>query len=179
MPLDPALLTLDIGGQNSDQISCTVKDHKYNWWTGQKPRDLDLVKVLDSTTFGDCLKNYERQCLADGSSDSAATTMPSNVTDANISITQDILVNASQAGSHETGPIHLDAKTSITWSGCVSNSYCWKCEQYYNVISNLLHDDLKFHMFSMAMSTASGNQWQLGMCQASTFHQLHEAALLR
>ena len=31
----------------------------------------------------------------------------------------------------------------------------------------------------MAMSTASGNQWQLGIHQASTFHQLHEAALLK
>ena len=31
----------------------------------------------------------------------------------------------------------------------------------------------------MAMSTASEIQWQLGMCWASTFHQLHEAALLK
>ena len=180
MPLDPALLlTLDIDGQNSDQISHIVKDHKHSWWTGCKPQDLDLVKVLDSTTFGDCLEHYERQCLADGPGDSSAMTMPLKLTHGNTSNTLDMLVNASGASQHEAGPCQLDARTGITWSGNPSNSLCKRCEQYHDVISNLLHDVLKFHTFSMAMSTMSGNQWQLGMRQASMFHQLHEAALLK
>ena len=180
MPLDPALLlTLDVGGQNSDQISHVVKDHKFNWWTGWKPQDLDLVKVLDSMTFGDCLEHYERQHSADGPSDSAATTMPSNITDANTGTTHDMPVNSSGAGLHDAGPSHLHAKTGTTWSGNLSNSSCQQCEQYQDVISDLLCDVLKFHTFSAAMSTASENQWQLGMCWASMFHQLHEAALLK
>ena len=121
------------------------------------------MKVLDSTTFGDCLKHYEGQHSADGPSDSSATTMPSNVTDASTGVTQHMPVNASGSSPHEASPSHLDAKTSITWSGNLSNSSCQRCEQYHDVISNLLCDVLKFHMFSMAMSTVSGNQWQLGM----------------
>ena len=180
MPLDPALLlTLDIGGQNSDQISHVVKDHKHSWWTGRKPQDIDLVKVLDSTTFGDCLKHYRRQRLADGPGDSSATTMPLNLTHGNASNTLDMPVNASGASQCEASPCQLDARTSITWSGNPLNSLCWRCEQYCNVISNLLRDVLKFHTFSTAMPTMSGNQWQLGMHQASTFHQLHKAALLK
>ena len=180
MPLAPALLpTLDVGGQNSDKISHVVKDHKYNWWTGQKPRDLNLVKVLDSTTFGDFLEHYERQHLADGPSDSAATTTPSNITYANTGTTHNMPVNSSGASLPDASPSQLYAKTGTTWSGNLLNSSCQQCEQYQDVISNLLHDVLKFHTFSVAISMASENQWQLGMCWASTFHQLHEAALLK
>ena len=159
MPLDPALLlTLDVGGQNSDQISHIVKDHKYNWWTGWKPQDLNLIKVLDSTTFGDFLKHYERQHLSDGPSDSAATTTPSNITDANTSTTHEMPVNASGASLHDAGPSQLHAKTGITWSSNLLNSSCQWCEQYWDVISDLLCDVLKFHTFSAAMSMASENQ---------------------
>ena len=180
MPLDPALLlTLDVGGQNSDQISCVVKDHKYNWWTSQKPQDLDLVKVLDSMTFGDCLEHYERQCLADGPSDSAATTMPSNITDDNTGATHNMPVNASGASLHDTSPSQLHAKTSTTWSGNLLNSSFRQCEQYQDVISDLLCDVLKFHTFSVAMSTTSENQWQPGIRWASMFHQLHKTAFLK
>ena len=105
MPLDSALLlTLDIGGENSDHISHIVKDHKYNWWTSRKPWDLNLVKVLDSTTFGDCLEHYERQRLADGPSDSSAMTMASNVTHGNTGSIPDMPVNASTV-AHKTVPM--------------------------------------------------------------------------
>ena len=97
-----------------------------------------MVKVLDSTTFGDCLEHYERQHLADGPSDSAATTTPSNITGANTSTTHNMPVNVFGASPHEAGPSHLDAKTGITWSGNLSNSSCQRCEQYQDVISNLL-----------------------------------------
>ena len=180
MPLDPALLlTLDIGAENSDHISRVMKDHKHNWWTGCKPQDLNSVKVFDAMTFADSLEHYERQCFANGPGDSSAMTMASNITHADTGSAQDMPMDVSEAGSGHAGPSHLNASTDITWSGNPSNPSCWRCEQYWYVISNLLHDVLKFYTFSMAMSMVSENQWQLGMCWASTFHQLHEGALLK
>lgn len=161
---DPGLLlTLDIGAGDPDNKSRLVETYRHNWWTGRKPRDLNAVGVLDATTFEECLEHYQRQCPADGPTTGPATTTGSNPT----------------SNTTGAGPSHSNASTGRTSFANPSALSCQKCEQYRNVISDLLREILKFHTFSTAMSTASGNQWHLGMRRASTFHQLHEAALLK
>ena len=56
---------------------------------------------------------------------------------------------------------------------------CQQCSQLSHILSNLLNDLLDAHRFSNVMKTSSEAQWNMDMHQASTFHMLHEAAMIK
>lgn len=61
LPLDvnqDILLTLDAGGDDKFKI---VPNYELMWWTGRKPRDLNIVEILKDTTLEKCLANYHEQ----------------------------------------------------------------------------------------------------------------------
>ena len=56
---------------------------------------------------------------------------------------------------------------------------CWQCSQLSHILSNLLNDLLNAHHFSNVMKTSSEAQWNMDMHWASTFHMLHEVAVIK
>jgi len=55
------LATLDIGAYEEDNKCQVIKGYNLGWWTGQKLRDLDTVKVLDQSSLASCITHYCQQ----------------------------------------------------------------------------------------------------------------------
>jgi len=55
------LATLDIGAYEEDNKCQVIKGYNLSWWTGQKPRDLDTVKILDQSSLAGCITHYCQQ----------------------------------------------------------------------------------------------------------------------
>jgi len=54
------LATLDIGAYEEDNKCQVIKGYDLSWWTGQKPRDLDTVKILDQLSLASCITHYRQ-----------------------------------------------------------------------------------------------------------------------
>ncbi|KAF8814635.1 hypothetical protein BYT27DRAFT_7081820, partial [Phlegmacium glaucopus] len=126
------LATLDIGAHEKDHKSQVVSDYEHCWWSGQKPRNLDTVKILDAPSLESSPMTHA------GAGDNVSP----------------------HAGTNPDGP-------------------CQKCDQYRDLLSQVLQDLVRFQNVSASMSMASQNKWKLGIRRASTFHLLHEAALCK
>ena len=57
------LLMLDIGAHNDDNDSQVVKKYERSWWIGKKPRNLDLIEILDKSSITRCLETHQHQLL--------------------------------------------------------------------------------------------------------------------
>lgn len=142
-----SLAALDTPAHDKSKV---VQNHNLKWWSGRKPRDLNTVDILKSSTLRHCLENYRQQSKGAGS-------------------TPDSFANASTPA--DTG--RTDTGKANTGPGCPD------CKRYRQVISDLLQDVLKFQNFASVMSTSSKALLHIGLRKASTYNLLHEAAILK
>ncbi|KAF8805796.1 hypothetical protein BYT27DRAFT_7257903, partial [Phlegmacium glaucopus] len=151
--MDPGFLaTLDMGAHEEDNKSQVVSEYEHQWWSGRKPRDLGTVKILNKSTVQESLDHYRER-------------RSSPVETANV---------GDDAG------VHVDAGSrSSAGAGAGDNYACPRCTQYREVLSDVLQDVITFRNLSSVMATSSETQWKLGLRRASTFHLLHEAAVLK
>jgi len=138
------LATLNIRAYEEDNKCQVVKGYNLSWWTGQKPRDLDTVKILDQSSLAGCITHYHQQRSSQALGPS--TPVPPAGTNSG---------SGSGAGAGSDTGISVDNTTSI--------EDCTKCPRYRNLLSNVLWDIVKFHNFSNAMATTSETQWNQGM----------------
>ncbi|KAF8809697.1 hypothetical protein BYT27DRAFT_7093990, partial [Phlegmacium glaucopus] len=149
--MDPSFLaTLDMGAHEKESKSKIVSEYEHQWWSSQKPRDLGTVKILNKSTVQECLNHYREQCS-------------SPIETANVGDNAGVQVNARSRSS----------------AGAGDNYACPRCTQYRKVLSDVLQDVITFRNLSSVMATSSETQWKLGLRRASTFHLLHEAAVLK
>ena len=176
------LATLDSGKTQN------VKRFYLQWWTNRKPKDLKKAEILAIPNTLKCLNHYihEKQ---------TAETMPAGA-GAGAAEDEDPLLElrtldgkqdpgqntgndgpSSNAGSSRSGP-----STRLSNAGETSNASgprCNKCDKYRQLLSDVLQDVLKHQRYTSVMSTSSENLLNIGIRKASTFHQLHEAAILK
>jgi len=156
------LATLNIGAYEEDKKCQVVKGYNLSWWTGQKPRDLDTVKILDQLALAGCITHYHQQ-------QSSQVLGPSTL----------VPPAGTNSGSGSNSGSNTGSDTGISIDNTTGVEDCTKCPHYHNLLSDDLQDIVKFHNFSNAMATTSEMQWNQGMQRTATFHLFHEAALLK
>ncbi|KAF8799630.1 hypothetical protein BYT27DRAFT_7263716 [Phlegmacium glaucopus] len=160
------LATLDIGVHDRNNKSQVVSTYDYTWWSGRKPRNLSTVTVLDASNLETCLNNYQLQrSLAP-----ASAALVDSGAGASAGLTQAASAGVPTSAEDIPSPLHAGADHSPT---------CHRCNKYRDLLSDVLQDVLRFRNVSSLMSTSSEHRWKLGVCRASTFHLLQEAALLK
>ncbi|KAF8799829.1 hypothetical protein BYT27DRAFT_7263438 [Phlegmacium glaucopus] len=178
LPFDPHFLaTLDIGTHEKGHKSQVVSAYEHCWWSGRKPRDLDTIKILDASTLETCIEHYQIQqshathagAGAEIHANAGPTPTPGNTPN---------LHAGSNPACPGAGPT-LSASTHSHPAGPGDSRLCPQCNKYCDLLSEVLQDILKVYNLSSGMSTSSETQWKLGIRRASTFHLLHEAALLK
>jgi hypothetical protein len=169
IPFHPDILaTLDTPANPKCEI---VKKYELRWWAGRKPRDLNSVERLNSSTIKSCVNHYKQERL-DAGSDTITGSGPGPGPD-----------SSSQTS---TGPLMDDISRSTTFgtgagsgAGTSSQPVCIDCSKYRQLLSDVLQDVLKFKNFASTMSTCSETLLNIGLRRASTFNLLHEAAILK
>ena len=146
------LLALD--ADSFDNNKSRIVDHyERAWWKGRKPWSIDLTEILDRSSIGLCLKDYQKQLLAE-------------------------LGNVrSQMPKGPKSPASINPSSDHTLAE--SKTACDQCAQYSEILSDTLHNILNTHQLANAMCTISESQWKINMRRASTFNLLHEAAIMK
>ncbi|KAF8804275.1 hypothetical protein BYT27DRAFT_7259369 [Phlegmacium glaucopus] len=139
-----------MGAHEKENKSQVVSEYEHQWWSGRKPRDLGIVKILNKSTVQDCLDHYRER--------------------------RSSLVETANVG--DDAGVQVDAGSRSS-AGAGDNYACPRCTQYREVLSDVLQDVITFRNLSSVMATSSETQWKLGLRWASTFYLLHEAALLK
>ena len=152
------LTMLDIDVGDEDNKSWPVKYYNRAWWNGRKPWDLDSSEILDALSIDKCLETHKK------------------------------LLSSSKKGCIHWLPVLSSLPTMPTFNIGMALSpnrikendvECQQCSQFTHILSNSLNDLLDTHCFSNVMKTNSEAQWNMDMLWASTFHMLHEAAMIK
>ena len=143
---------LDILDVGTHQI---VPNFELQWWTEPETKDISTVKILNARTVMVCLAHFREQKKNTPVLPAGARAGSSNISNA-----------GSNAGS--TTPIPTSAR-----------SQCESCMKYQQLLSDVLQDVLEIQKYASVRSTSSENLLNMGIRRASTFHQLHEAAILK
>lgn len=162
------LATLDLDRRDKDCKYSVVERYQHQWWTGRKPRDLNVVDILNAETVSSCLELYRKQLTG-------LSEMPENMSTAG---------SAANAGCSSTARSAANAgylpNAGHTTAGISPAALsCPTCIEYKDVLSLTLQDILKFNNFASLMVTCTENLLKIGTRKASTFHLLHEAAILK
>jgi len=165
IPFHPDILAiLDTPPNPKSEI---VKKYELRWWAGRKPRDLNSVERLNSSTIKSCVEHYKQERLDAGSHTiTGPGAGPSSQTS-----TGTLMDDISRPTMLGTG--------ADTGAGTSSQPECINCTKYQQVLSDVLQDVLKFKNFASTMSTCSENLLNIGLRRATTFNLLHEAAILK
>ena len=143
---------LDILDVGTHQI---VPNFKLQWWTDPKTKDISTIKILSARTVMVCLAHFQEQKKNTPVLPAGASAGSSNISNA-----------SSNAGS----------TTLIPTS---ARSQCESCTKYQQLLSDVLQDVLEIQKYALVRSTSLKNLLNMGICRASTFHQLHEATILK
>ena len=149
------MLDIDLGDEENKSWPVEYYDHA--WWNGRKPRDLDSSKILDALSIDKCLETQETAFVVKKGRIHWLPVLSSLPTMPTFNIGMALSPNRIKANDIE----------------------CWQCSQLSHILSNSLNDLLDAHCFSNVMKTSSKAQWNMDMCQASTFHVLHEVAVIK
>ena len=171
------LATLDIGSHKTDDKCQVVRKYHLNWWSGRKPRNLDNVQILDSSTVNSCLDHYNRQRITPTSELDSLD--PSSSTDKSPQTAQ--LDPTAGAGADASVDANAGAGTGYNFGTSLTgkSGACPKCDKYRQLLSDVLLDTLKFRNFASTMSTSSSNHLKRGLRKTSVFHILHTTAILK
>lgn len=154
-PLDPSFLeTLD-GGDHQQ-----VLNYHLQWWSGPIQRDLDKVEIFGKLTMSKCINHFEAEKMK-------ATVVPAG--------TGAGPTNNETSGSKETSGPEEKYYTFYNRGG----KGCRSCNLFRQLLSDVLQDVIKFQSFANTMSSTTHNLLNVGIRRASTFNQLHEAAILK
>lgn len=118
-----------------------------------------MIKILNSSTLQTCLNHYRLQRTSqsnDGTTGGLNTSIPGCLPSPSNILDLDILL--------------------IPVLGLVS---CLNCTKYWQLLSDVLQDLLKFQEFSSAMLSSSKNLLNIGIRKAFIFNLLHEAMILK
>jgi len=127
-----------------------VRTYHLQWWSGPMRKDLENVEILGKLTMMKCLEHFNVE-------KSKATVLP--------------------AGTG-AGPSNATSGPSISTPE-YNRKGCRSCTQYRQLLSDVLQDVIKFQTFADTMSSTTHNLLNVGIRRASTFNQLHEAAILK
>jgi len=155
------LATLDIGAYEEDNKCQVIKGYNLSWWTGWKPRDLDTVKILDQSSLAGCITHYCQQWSSQALGPS--TLVPPASTNSSSG-------SGSGSGSGSDTGISIDNTTGVRTAPNV-HIIAISLAMSSRTLSN-------FTIFPMQWQQLR-RQWNQGMRCATTFHLLHEAALLK
>src|ERR1700678_3668427 len=157
---DSVLHTLDAGEHHQ------VRTYHLQWWSGPMRKDLENVEILGKLTMMKCLEHFNVEKSKATVLPAGTGAGPSNATSGpSISLPAGTVANATSGPSMST--LEYNRK------GCRS------CTQYRQLLSDVLQDVIKFQTFADTMSSTTHNLLNVGIRRASTFNQLHEAAILK
>jgi hypothetical protein len=144
------LMALDTDLSEQNYVCQTVDQYECAWWKGRKPRTPLLAERLDRSTVDKCLETHLSQIKE-------PLEPPSN---------------------HRT-KLPINPSATVYASATEKTMKCPKCNEYSEILSNTLLDILDLHNLAAASKTSAETQWNIDMRRASTFHLLHEAAVIK
>src|ERR1700678_3477930 len=127
-----------------------VRTYHLQWWSGPMRKDLENVQILGKLTMMKCLEHFNVE-------KSKTTVLPACTV---------------------SGPSNPTPGPSISTPDYNRNG-CQSCPQYRQLLGDVLQDVVKFQTFADTMSSTTHNLLNVGIRRASTFNQLHEAAILK
>jgi hypothetical protein len=161
------LMTLDTNLAEQNSFCKIVQIYECDWWNQRKPPDLDRAHIFNKTSLDSCLQTHINQCLSVNVQPQTSTTSATSIL-------------------HGPSPTHDQRSTRTPHAGedlSMENpqaaQVCEKCLEYKYILSNTLVDMVNIHTFANMMATSSEAQWNIDMHRASTFHSLHEAAVIK
>jgi hypothetical protein len=174
------LATLDLDRRYSDCKYQIVDMYEHQWWTGRKPRDLNIADVLSIHTVIPCLEHYRDQRSSPWV-DLYLNARPDDAEGIPVGSSNDDAVSAghSIAGRLNSGNINAGANSARLAEYPPNAGTCPNCINFKYLLSDALGEILKFQKFGSVMTTASQNLVEIGKRKASTFHLLLEAAVLK
>jgi hypothetical protein len=161
LPIDSSILACLDAGQHRQ-----VNSFALPWWSGRKPRDINIVEIFGASTLRKCLEHHREELRISKTLPAGAGAGPGPGR---------ILAEAS-GSTGAKGKQRVDAGTPISKN---AGSGCGRCDKYRQLLSDVLQDILKFQKYASTMSTSSENLLNLGIRRGSTFNLLHEAAILK
>src|SRR6202522_3134484 len=147
---DSVLDTLDAGEHQQ------VRTYHLQWWSGPMRKDLENVQILGKLTMMKCLEHFNVE-------KSKATVLPAGT-------------GAGPSNATSGPSISTPEKKYFTH---YNRKGCRSCTQYRQLLSDVLQDVIKFQSFAATLSFTTHNLLNVGIRRASTFNQLHEAAILK
>src|SRR5580692_3983498 len=127
-------------------------------------KDLENVEILGKLTMMKCLEHFNVEKSKATVLPAGTGAGPSNATSSpSISLPAGTVANATSGPSMSTPEYNR--------KGCRS------CTQYRQLLSDVLQDIIKFQSFADTMSSTTHNLLNVGIRRASTFNQLHKAAI--
>ena len=160
---DSVLHTLDAGEHQQ------VRTYHLQWWSGPMRKDLENVEILGKLTMMKCLEHFNVEKSKTTVLPAGTGAGPSNPTSG---------PSISLPAGTVAGPSNPTSGPSISTPEYNRNG-CRSCPQYRQLLSDVLQDVVKFQTFADTMSSTTHNLLNVGIRRASTFNQLHEAAILK
>src|SRR6202522_879363 len=160
---DSVLHTLDAGEHQQ------VRTYHLQWWSGPMRKDLENVEILGKLTMMKCLDHFNVEKSKTTVLPAGTGAGPSNPTSG---------PSISLPAGTVAGPSNPTSGPSISTPEYNRNG-CRSCPQYRQLLSDVLQDVVKFQTFADTMSSTTHNLLNVGIRRASTFNQLHEAAILK
>jgi hypothetical protein len=148
------LVTLDTDLAEQNTLCRLVKNYECAWWKERKPRTIDLVEILDEASLEKCLDTHIVQ-----------TTKPAEI------ISDPVPTESSTTTSAQEKVPPAAPALPVT--------QCERCDEYSRILTNTLVDVVNIHAYANMMLTCAETQWSVDMHRASTFHQLHEAVVIK
>ena len=160
---DSVLHTLDAGEHQQ------VRTYHLQWWSGPMRKDLENVEILGKLTMMKCLEHFNVEKSKTTVLPAGTGAGPSNPTSG---------PSISLPAGTVAGPSNPTSGPSISTPE-YNRKGCPSCTQYRQLLSDVLQDVVKFQTFADTMSSTTHNLLNVGIRRASTFNQLHEAAILK
>ena len=149
------LTTLDSDLSTQHSLCRIVNKYECAWWTGRKPRDLDLAEVLDRSSIEKCIDVHVFE-VNDPEVRAMDVSSPFNTSSMGVSPSAGVPIPST------VGPI--------------TSAPCRKCDLSSEILTKTLEEMVDLHSYCNTMVSSSEIQWNLDMRRASIFHLFHQAA---